>query len=241
LFPGKTAAYTNTVTNPGSQPVANVRVVETLPPGMEFVSASDGGRYEEERKNDEVKRTISWMINQLAPQEAKALKVTLKTIGRGAQVSVVRAVDAAGARGETVETTQVAGVPALTIDIGDLAPHIEIGEQIRVPVRLINRGSDTATSIRASVTIPAGLKLVSVKAPVDYKAGIDVDGDGGSPRSVLVFSPIKRLDPRGDVVIELTLEAGQAGTARLKVAAECEQVTEPVRREEVTTIAAPQE
>src|SRR5262249_17501111 len=43
LFPGKTGNYTNTVTNPDSRPITNVRIVETVPPGMEFASATDGG------------------------------------------------------------------------------------------------------------------------------------------------------------------------------------------------------
>jgi uncharacterized repeat protein (TIGR01451 family) len=250
LFPGKTGNYTNTITNPGSTPVANVRVVETIPPGMEFASASDGGQY------DAAKRSVTWSIERLAPQEVKTLTIKLSSSSRGARISVVRAYDASGASGETVGTTHVAGVPALTIDIGELAPHLEIGEQIRIPIRVINRGSDAATGIRTSVTLPTGMELVSINAPVDYKVerdqalrekvGTDVPGvldrlSGDPIATVIRFAPIKRLDARADAMIELTLKAREAGNARLRVEVECEQITEPVRREEVTTVAATQE
>lgn len=241
LFPGKTGNYTNTVTNPDSRPIGNVRVVETIPPGMEFASASDGGQY------DAAKRQVTWTFSQLGPKESRAVKIALHSAGRGAQISVVRATDSSGATGETVGTTQVAGVPSLTIEVSELAPHVEIGEQVRIPIRILNRGSDAATSARAKITLPAGLQLVSVKGQVDYKVAADdrvaagelASGDSG--RSVIQFSPIKRLDPRADAVLELTLKALQAGNARVRVEVECDQLTEPASREEVVTVAAPQE
>jgi len=54
------------------------------------------------------------------------------------------------------------------------------------------------------------------------------------------FAPIAKIESRADAVFELTLKAGTNGTARLEVQAQCDQLPEPIRREEVTTIVSPQ-
>jgi uncharacterized repeat protein (TIGR01451 family) len=246
LFPGKTGHYTNTVTNPGGAALTGVRIVENVPPGMEFVSATDGGQF------DTTRRTVTWTIERLEPRESRSVQVTLKSNARGSQISVVRADDASGGSGETVGTTNVAGVPALSIELGELPALVGVGEQIKVPVRILNRGSDLATNVEARVILPEGLELVTAKAAVEYKvapAGAANEaagetagtGKGASFGQEVRFSPVARLDSRGDTTIELTVKALRPGSARIQVQAQCDQVTEPVRREEVTTVATIEE
>lgn len=239
LFPGKGGKYTNTVTNPGSTPIEGVRIVEALPPGLEFVEGSDGAQFYAD------KRSVNWTIDRLGPGESRPLRVTLKAVERGAQISVVRAADAAGASGETAGTTHVTGVPSLVIEMGELPPLIEVGEQFTLPLRIVNNGSDTATQIRATVTLPPGMELVSAKAPIDYKRSNIANKAAGQrqfkSQQELQFEPIGRLDVRTHVQIELTLKARQTGPARIQVEVQCDQIAEPVRHDRVTTVAALEE
>lgn len=242
VFPGKAATYANTVLNPGPSTAVTVQVVETVPQGMEFVAASDGGRF------DAAKRTVTWALDRLAAQESKTVNVTLNATARGAQVSVVRAWDVAGASGESVRTTHISGVAALTIEVGELAPHVEVGEEIKVPIRVLNRGSDLATNIRTTITLPPGLELISAKGPVEYRIGTEDatsgksasrgTGDPAPASKVLRFAPVAQLDSRGDVTIEVVLGARRIGSARVRVEVQCDQISEPVSREETTTVAA---
>ncbi|HEY2249976.1 MAG TPA: hypothetical protein VGH74_02905, partial [Planctomycetaceae bacterium] len=236
LFPNKTGTYSNTVTNPGLSPVTAVNVVETVPPGMEFVEASDGGTY------NAAKRSVTWKIKQIAATASKTVKVTLRSNARGAQVSVVRAYDPAGSSGETVGATHVSGVCALTIEIGDIPPLVEAGETVNVTARIINRGSDTAANVRITIGLPAGMQLVDAKGPTPHSELVATRK--GSPenamRDAVEFAPIAKIEPKADAVIELTLKAHTNGTARLEVQAQCDQLPEPIRREEVTTIVSPQ-
>jgi uncharacterized repeat protein (TIGR01451 family) len=237
LFPNKAGQFSNTVTNPGSTPALDVRIVETVPAGMEFVDATDGGVYNAAR------RSITWTFDRLAAQESRTVRSRLQPSSRGAQVSVVRTYDATGGTGETMGTTHVSGLPALTIDISDIAPNVEVGDDIRMPIRILNRGSDAATNIRASITVPAGMELISARGPVDYttrNAGSKTGtGDRLHPApSELQFAPLARLEPRSDAVIELIVKCRRTGNARVQIAVECEEVAEPVRREEVVPVAA---
>ena len=240
LFPGKTGRFANTVTNPGAAQVTDVKVVEVIPAGMEFIEASDGGTY------DAARRSLTWIIKTLYPGESKPLKLTLRAAARGSQVSVVRASDSAGASGETVGTTHVSGVPALSIEVGDLASLVEVGETIKVPLRIINRGSDAAANVRATVAVPAGMQFVSATGPVAHRKVI-VAGSGDGEQAALSsaeieFSPIRTIDPQADAVFELTFKARDPGPARVQILARCDQLAEPIRREEVsTTVVTPEQ
>jgi len=238
LFPNKTGTYSNTVTNPGLSPVTSVSVVETVPAGMEFVEASDGGAY------NAAKRSVTWTITQIAATASKTVKVTLRSNARGAQVSVVRAFDPAGPSGETVGATHVSGVCALTIEMGEIPPLIEAGETVNITARVINRGSDSAGNVRVTIALPAGMQLVDANGPTPHSE-LPVAGKGPQNRATrgaveVQFAPIAKIEPKADAVIELTLKARTNGTARLEVQAQCDQLPEPIRREEVTTIVSPQ-
>jgi uncharacterized repeat protein (TIGR01451 family) len=239
LFPDKTGRYANTVTNPGAGQVSDVKVVEVIPAGMEFVEAADGGTYNAAR------RSVTWSIKTLYPGESKTVKLALRAAARGSQISVVRASDVAGASGETVGTTHVAGVPALSIEVGELASLVEIGETITVPVRIINRGSDAAANVRVSVAVPAGMQFVSASGPGNYRKVVVAgsgEGEQAAPSSAEIeFAPIRTIDPRADAAFELTFKARHPGPARVQVQARCDQLADPIRREEVTTVVTPEQ
>lgn len=232
LFPEKAGTYVNTVVNPGRSLLTGVTIVETVPAGMEFLEASDGGAY------NAAKRSITWTIKHLAPDESQSVKAKLRASGRGTQISVVRASDPNGGSGETVGATQVSGVPALSIEVGEIAALIETGQTVTVGIRVINRGSDVAGNVRTSVTIPSGLQFVSATGPVDYRQTASEDADGGRRGTTVQFSSINKIDSRADATFELTLKARSPGEARLQVEARCDQLAESVRREEIATIVS---
>lgn len=224
LFLGKSGVFTNTVTNTGSNPIGNITLVETVPDGLDFVSASAAGKFNSQ------KRTVTWNIDRLDARQAGSVDITLASAARGPFVSVVRAYDSAGATGEAMGTTNVTGVAALGIDISELAAPVEIGERLSCRIRVFNRGSDSATAVRAAVVIPAGMQVVSVKGPGNYRR----TGDQ------LQFDTIARLDPRTEALIELTLQAASTGDARIQVLVQSEQMTQPLRQEEGTTVVTSQ-
>lgn len=225
MFPNKPAVFTNTVSNGGSTVVGNITLVETIPPGLDFVSATADGRYDAE------KRTVTWRIDRLDARQSGSVDVTLSPTVRGQQVSVVRAFDGTGATGEAMGTTNVTGIAALSVDMSELAAPIVLGESLPCKIRVFNRGSETATNVRVAVTIPPGLQVVSVKGPGNYRRTADQ----------LQFDPIPRLDSRNEATIELTLQAAGAGDARLVVLVQSDQMTQPLRNEQATTIATSQE
>lgn len=234
MFPDKTANFSNTVSNPGTTQVTGVTIIEKIPPGMEFVSAGDGGIY------DQTKRSVFWSIKQLMAGEARTVTVSLRTVARGAQISVIRAFDSSGSTGEATAATKVAGAPALTIELGEIPALVEPGETVKIPLRILNRGSDTAGGVRATITVPAELKIVSADGPTSHieKPAAQSDKDSGNSIEVQ-FAPVEKIEPKGDAIFELTVKARATGAIHIDVQAVCDQLPDSIRRQEVINIVNP--
>lgn len=68
--PGEALTFTVTVTNTTAVPAAAYTVTDTLPTGLTFVSASNGGTY------DSATRTVTWSLLSLAGSAQQTLTVT---------------------------------------------------------------------------------------------------------------------------------------------------------------------
>jgi uncharacterized repeat protein (TIGR01451 family) len=231
MIPGKIGNFSNTVTNPGTKEMTDVTVIEKVPPGMEYVSAGEGGVY------DETKRSVFWSLKRMQPGDSRTVTIALKTASRGAQISVIRAFDAFGTSGETSTTTKVTGAPALSIELAEVPAVVEPGETVRIPVRVVNRGSDAASHVRLTMSVPRQLKVISAEGPTDYHERKPESPDGESVGSgELHYAPIDKLDPKGDAIFEITVKAAAIGSANFELRATCDELPDPIRRQEVISI-----
>ncbi|MFN7805349.1 MAG: hypothetical protein ACK5TO_15120 [Planctomycetaceae bacterium] len=230
LLPGRRGRFTNVVTNPTGASLKNVMVVETIPAAMDFLDASDGGTYDERR------RTVTWQLGPLDPRESKSVSISLSANGRGSLISVVRASDPSGASGEAVSTTQVVGQPALSIEVPDLPGALDVGQEVTAVVKVYNRGTDAATNTRVTVSLPGTFEVVGVEAPVKYQRAAATAA--GRPRTELRFEPIRAIDVKKFGEIQVKLRARTAGAGRLKVQAACDQIADPILREDDLSVLA---
>ena len=70
--PGDQVVYTLTYGNAGGAPATGVLITDTLPPFIDFQSASGGGTY------DGGSRTVTWTIGTIRPGESAAVTVTCR-------------------------------------------------------------------------------------------------------------------------------------------------------------------
>jgi len=229
MNPGRKGRFVNTVTNPTTNPLTRVTLTETIPAGLEFVDAGDGGRYDESR------RMVSWEIGPLGPRESRSVSLSLTTAGRGSQISVVRASDPSGASGETVGTLQVVGTPALSIEAPDLPGAIDLGQEAQATYRIYNRGTDAALNTRVVLSIPGNLEVIGVDGPVKYQTAAV---GGARQRSELRLEPIRSIDVKKFAEIRLTLRGRTGGGGRVKVQAACDQAADPILREDDLQVVA---
>jgi uncharacterized repeat protein (TIGR01451 family) len=208
------------VSNTGSAPATNVELSDTIPAGLEFVSAGDGGLY------DASGRTVTWRFPSLAPggRQKVALRVKAVSVGEHVDHVSVRAERGVEVRAEAPFTVE--GVPALMLEVVDLEDPIEVGGELTYEVRVVNQGSCPCTNIQITATVPDGLQARDGTGPTAYRfQGAQV-----------VFEPLAKLATKADVVYRMKVRGLQPGDYRFKVQMTCDQLRQPVYKEESSRV-----
>jgi uncharacterized repeat protein (TIGR01451 family) len=154
---GENVVYTLTVSNAGPTAAADVRVEDTLPPEVTFVSATSAtGSYDA--------AAGLWTIGTLASGARAELRITVTYIGPG------QAVNTATVRSSTPDpdlsgNTATVTVPTQTADLSltktllNTTPRI--GETITFNLIVRNDGPAAATGVRVSDRLEASLQLLT--------------------------------------------------------------------------------
>jgi uncharacterized repeat protein (TIGR01451 family) len=220
--------FTLDVSNPGNAPTPNVMAAVSFPEGLEFVSASDGGNYEPGS------RTITWNLGTQPANGKKALTFKLRAGVHGKLE--VRAVSASSAKvneqplaAKTSAMLDVEGVPAVGFDVVNVDNPAEVGKEVTYEIRITNQGTRPLTNIKLAAALSDGLTVTGVTGPVKYQASGQTIG----------FEAISRLAVKADVVIRMKAKGTTAGDLRCKVQLSCDQLKQPVLKEESTVFFAP--
>jgi uncharacterized repeat protein (TIGR01451 family) len=215
---GRRATYTLQVTNTGSVATDNVRVMHKVPAGFEFVSAAQGAQF------DEATHLLNWFVGRLEQGQTATAEVTFACSELGDFTHYVRATSEHGTISDTQVGTKVEGTPSLALDIRDFEDPVEVGTETEYEIRVKNEGSAAAHNVNVSCELPAGLTVVSVKAPVSHAAD----------RDLVVFQPLAQLKPGESVSIRMQVKATGAGNLRLRARLSSESIEEPLVVEELT-------
>lgn len=221
-------AFTLEVGNPGNAPTPNVQAAVSFPEGLEFVSASDGGNYEPGS------RTVTWNMGALAASGKKNLTFKLRA-GTAGKIEV-RAIAASpiklddkplDARNSMV--VQVEGVPAVGFEVVNLDNPAEVGKEVTYEIRVLNQGTCALTNVRLAAAMSEGLAVTGVTGPAKHSAA----------GQTVTFEAIPRLAVKADMVIRIKAKGTTAGDLRCKVQLSCDQLKQPVVKEECTNFFQP--
>ena len=212
------------VSNPGTSATEPVELAVSFPEGLEFQSAADGGTY------DPATRTVNWNLGAAQAGTRRMVKVKAKSTVAGNMA--IRAAAQAGpklkARAEAV--IQAEGVPALSFEVLALANPIEVGKESTYEIRLANAGTMPCTNVRVTAALTDGL------APAESSTGVPCKVSG----QTIVFEPIVKMPVKGDaIVIHVKAKGMTPGDHRFKVQLSCDQLKQPVFKEESTTVFQP--
>ncbi|TAK58376.1 MAG: DUF11 domain-containing protein, partial [Bacteroidetes bacterium] len=160
LTPGQSFTYTLSYQNTGSLPQTNGVLVDTLPQGLNFVSASNGGTY------NPANRTVTWSIGTIVAEGSgtRTIDVTVTSPYSGStELSDY---------GRLYTTELPSGVASNVITHTVLNPDLSIthtpspstvtaGAQVTYTITYGNSGTSQATSVVIRDTIPSGQSYVS--------------------------------------------------------------------------------
>lgn len=219
-FVGRPAEFENRLTNNSLNSTSNTVVVESLPSTVEFVSASDGGRY------DARQRTVTWHVPHMDPQQSLTLKLKVTPKSIGSHAGSVQITEAGRKGAATDYQFRAIGAAVLGVEFAEKAEAYSQGEQFRVRMQIRNKGSGVASNVTVRLSVPGELQFVSARGPVSHTA---------TGREI-VFEPIKEIGGQGNVAFELTFKALGTGDSKLQVELQSDQFKKPLTHEEPVVI-----
>lgn len=222
-FIGRPAIYQNAVTNTSNETVQDATIVEQIPEGMNFVSASAGGQYHEQT------RSIFWKIPSIEPGRTVTVQAKLAPEREGELKSIVRVVEPQGTEIQTVSHTSVEKFAAVGVELTEFDNAFGVGDKVLLRIVATNRGNEAAQNVAVHAKIPPAMQLMLIRGRTRYR----IEG-----REV-VFEPMQSLDPGAEEIIELELEAARPTTAQVAVDIQSQRMPKPLSRQTAVRIVAP--
>lgn len=216
-YVGRPAQFEISVTNTGDGPARDTILVDTLPAGTRFDSATNDGRHADGK--------VTWNLGTLAAGATQTVRVTVQT----QQIGIFRNTAAAHAycsEGAAEANLTVKGIPALLLEVVDLDDPIEVGSNETYEIIVLNQGSADGTNIVVTCTLPPELRFVGADAPVKYTA------DGQK----ITFAPLPTLAPKATAKFHLTATGTREGDVRFQVSLTADQLDTPVQETESTHV-----
>ena len=193
---GDTIVFTVTVANRGPSSATNVTVSDPIPAGLTFVSANaSSGTY--------VSGTGLWTIPSINNGVTASLDITAIYNGPG-QVTNTATLTGSDQPDPTPNGPASVSVPSqiadlsLTKTVSAATPNV--GNNVVFTVRASNAGPNTATGVKVSDLLPAGLQFVSASADIGgYVAGTGEWTIGsianGTSATLTITAKVVGLDP----------------------------------------------
>ena len=221
VYVERPAVFTNTIRNEGNLKVSQVRIAEIVPAGMEFETASDGGKF------DAARNAVVWTLGPLAPGDDRALTVKYVPKETGTLSGKITATGATGSTAVVNSSVEVVGRPELQMETLSATGVVTVGDKITSKFQLKNTGSATARNVQLRIQLPPELRLVNVRGTKFQK----------TKNNTVIFDPIDELSPRSHAAFELVLEPTEEADARMSIEISANHLTKPHRREETIQIA----
>lgn len=222
-YVGRPATYHNIVRNDSDRPARGVSVIETVPEGMDFVSASHSGQFDPDR------RTVAWQIDSLSPGGEQTLQVVLTAATEGTQNSTVRVELAETAPVELASSTNVAQQPDLSPSLQGLDEPITVGERAAFRIHVRNRGDAQADGVTVGVRLPGHLKLVDAR-------GGTVQADDAGRAIVRLTTPVPA---GGEQAVDFVIESSAPGETSFRAEVNAPYMSSPLIKDQTLVVAPP--
>ena len=216
------ATYQLSVSNPGTAPAERVELVAYLPAGLKFISANNGGHYEE------ANRAVHWRLEELPVNETGTVELVTLPVEAGQQAIKVEGSASRGLRVEKEQPVTIEGIAAVMFQVSDSADPVEAGGETTYEVRVVNQGSKAASNVRVVVNLPAEMQAVAAEGPTRHTV------NGGS----VTFDGLARLAPKAETIYRLRVKALRPGDLRTRIQLLTDEMTTPVTKEESTRVFA---
>ncbi|HQB12605.1 MAG TPA: hypothetical protein PLX96_06495, partial [Candidatus Omnitrophota bacterium] len=218
IYVTKDANFKVTAKNTGNVESVNTIVTTSVPEGMRFVSASNGGSLSG--------NAVVWNVGTLSAGKAVSMDATFNATMGGTGVSVATAKGYC-CQNEASTPTKVEGVPAILLEAIDVEDPIQVDGTEKFYVTVTNQGSAPDTNIVIKVSFEDEFDYVSSAGPTQAKSA--------SAKSV-EFAPLASLAPGQKATWEVVAKAKATGDHRTSIKLTSDMLTRSVDETESTHV-----
>jgi uncharacterized repeat protein (TIGR01451 family) len=187
------------LTNTGEAPARAVKVTDTLPDGLEFLTSRPSARGD---------NPLTWDLGELAPGQTRRIEYQAAARRTGTFRNQAVAEAAGGLRQEAAATVRVGEASLVVIKTGPQRRLVGREALYRITVR--NTGTMPATDLQLADDVPAEIEFLRAS-------------DEGRLEGKTVKWSLGRLEPGARRSVQLVVRARQAGTLRNVVTATAER------------------
>jgi hypothetical protein len=200
------------VANPNKVAAANVRVVQSVPQGLELVAATAGAA------PIPGGQALQWTLGALEPGQKRVVACKLRPRAAGDWPLYAAALGDNATEARAGHTIHVDGAPPLTVEVLSREEMLTAGAESVCEVHVCNPADLPATNVRVAARLPGELEALPAQGPTAAR----VEGDQ------VVFEPLPQLAPHADAVYRLRVRARQPGPGRVRVEVRADQLARPV-------------
>ena len=218
VFLGHDLDYRITVRNIGDCAATDVLVKAPVPSGCNFLSADSSGRLEG--------GSVSWRFDTLPAGKAATVVMSLHPSSVGTAKTTATASAACVAAASTECTTDIAGIPAILLEVVDTIDPVEVGGETTFIVTATNQGSSPDANVKVVATLPAAMEFVSGSGATLVNA----------VGQTVTMSPVAALAPGAKAEWRVVVKAKSVQDARTRWEMTSEQFRTPVIETESTNL-----
>lgn len=205
-FVGEKDQYLVVISNPGTAPAENVRVVAQHSSALQPEKAGlEGARIEGQK--------VEWIVQSLKPGEKQAIPLPCRFTVDGEVRLTVRATAEGGLQAESAFSTTVQGMPNLVLRVEDPGRPIPLGQEGTYQILVENKGSKAAK----------GVQVVGF-----FSEGIEPVAADGLPHKILtgqvVFETIEQIEPGQKLVLQVRARAEKTGNHIFRAELRCPSI-----------------
>jgi hypothetical protein len=212
----KTILVCNTLTNTGDLPDTLTLLSMPIPANTKVDSVTREAVIDAD--------DITWKFANIAPGEKHTLCATFSANQPGVLTFNSAATGNRAASVSTQCATRAFGIPAVLLEVVDLADPVLVGKDVIYVIRVLNQGTLPLSNIKIVATMEDGQSYVSGTGSTEVKAeGLQV-----SPGIVPILKPKEQAEWR------IVMKAEKAGDVRLNVELKADQFSRVISETEAT-------
>lgn len=207
--------YAIKIANTGDAVATQTRLVDTLPSGVQFVSASGGGQQQGSE--------VVWNIGDLGIGEERSFTVTVQATERGIQRNTATVTATCAEAADDAALVELVGIPAVLLEVIDEVDPVKVGQNTTYVLQVTNQGSEAMTNLR-------------LQAIMDRQSFVSISGptSGTVEGELINITPLPSLAPGEKATWEIVVTAQEIGDIRFGVNMYGDQLTDAVRETEAT-------